>query len=239
MLTLIRRIQSHLTRRSMVSTSCCQTLSCQQKCADSSVQRVKATGFSIEVCWFRHVASRIQSHLERHALILASNCKKLLCQGKCADFDVQQVQVTTIFRDVCWFRQVASRRQSHLQTRAMIPTNWELKKESSVEMFGGFNKELTKPTMSTEVCFIGIYVYNIFWIFFSKIQIQIHLKKLLGSKVDVPVIASVPAIVTYVLWTSILLQVKYTLTMTGTLAITGTSTLVKSLSEFWQVSRYK
>ena len=53
------------------------------------------------------------------------------------------------------------------------------------------------PTMS-EVCFIGISVYNIFWIFFSKIQIQIHLKKLLRSKVDVPVIASVPAIVSYV-----------------------------------------
>ena len=36
-------------------------------------------------------------------------------------------------------------------------------------------------------------------IFFSKIKIQIHFKKLLGSKVDVPVIASVPAIVSYVL----------------------------------------
>ena len=52
-------------------------------------------------------------------------------------------------------------------------------------------------------------------------------------------IASVPAIVSYVLWIPILLQVKYTLTMTDTVVITGTSTLVKILSEFWQVSRYK
>ena len=80
----------------MVSTSCCQNLSCLQKCANSSVQWVKATCFSIEVCWFRHVASRIQSHLERHALILASNCKKLSRQEKCTDFDVQQLQVTTV-----------------------------------------------------------------------------------------------------------------------------------------------
>ena len=45
-------------------------------------------------------------------------------------------------------------------------------------------------------------------------------------------IASVPAIVSYVLWISILLQVKYTLTITGILVITGTSTLVKILSNF-------
>ena len=41
------------------------------------------------------------------------------------------------------------------------------------------------------IIFIGIFV--------SEIQIEIHFKKFRGSKVDVPLLASVPAIVSYVL----------------------------------------
>ena len=58
-----------------------------------------------------------------------------------------------------------------------------------------------------------------FGIFFSKIQIQTHFKKLLGSKVNVPMIETVPAIVSYVLRISILLQIKYTLAMTGSVLV--------------------
>ena len=86
-LTLMRRIQSHLTRRSMVSTSCCQNLSCLQKCADYSVQRVKATGFSIEVCWFRRAMT--QSHNRISRCVLISTCSESYTESSretCADF---------------------------------------------------------------------------------------------------------------------------------------------------------
>ena len=82
-----RYFQSHLTRRSMVSTSCCQNLSCLQKCADSSVQRVKATGFSIGVCWFRRAMS--QSHNRISRCVLISTCSESYTESSretCADF---------------------------------------------------------------------------------------------------------------------------------------------------------